>query len=199
MSDWLQGFKKRLEIQIIVKAQQVLKSSHPFFLPDSLTSPVRFFGESHLIFQLGKPLFVRRQSREVQLFGCLKPLVGKPQFGELGTVRFHPFFLTGAGADVATDFQKRRHWHVHDPVLFFGQFDITVLGDLGHKMLFLSESNHNARSWNPKLGFENSIGWCVFGAASAEIRFLLECIAACLLGWPRPDTQALLRISGSAL
>ena len=79
---------------------------------------------------------MRRQPREVQLFGCVKPLVGKPQFGELGAVRFHSFFMTGAGADVATDFQKRRRSPVHDFVLFFGQFDITVLGDLGHKRLF---------------------------------------------------------------
>ena len=89
---------------------------------------------------------MRRHPLEVQLFGCVKPLVGKPQFGELGAVRFHPFFMSGAWADVATDFRKRRRLPVHDPVLFFGQFDITVLGDLGHKMLFLSESNHNARS-----------------------------------------------------
>ena len=199
MSDWIQGFKKRLEIQIVVKAQQFLKSSHPFFLPDSLTSPIRFFGESHLIFQIRKPLFVRRQFREVQLFGCFKPLVGKPQLGQLGTLRFHPFFLTGAGADVATDFQKRRHWHVNDLVLFFGQFDITVLGIWVTKCFFFYQNQIIARSWNPKQGFENTIGWCVFVAASAEIRFPLECIAACLLGWPRPDTQALLRISGSAL
>ena len=63
---------------------------------------------------------------------------------------------------------------------------------------FLSESNHNAWSWN-QLGFENIIGWCVFVAASAEILFPLECIAACPHGWPRPGTQAPLRISGSAL
>ena len=63
------------------------------------------------------------------------------------------------------------------------------------KCFFLSDSNHNAWSWNPKLGFENTIGWCVFVAASAEIRFPVECIAACLHGWPRPDTQTPLRIS----
>ena len=67
------------------------------------------------------------------------------------------------------------------------------------KCFFLSDSNHNAWSWNPKLGFENTIGWCVFVAASAKVRFPVECIAACLHGWPRPDTQTPLRISRSAL
>ena len=57
------------------------------------------------------------------------------------------------------------------------------------------------KSYCPKLKPKTRV-WkkhCVFVAASAEIRFPLECIAACLLRWPRPDTQAPLRISGSAL
>ena len=47
--------------------------------------------------------------------------------------------------------------------------------------VFWLELRHNARSWNTKLGFENTIGWCAFAAAPAEIQNLLRCIAACLL------------------
>ena len=67
------------------------------------------------------------------------------------------------------------------------------------KYFFLSASNHNARFWNPNLGLKNTISKHAFVAAPAEIRNPTECIAVCLLGWPRPDAQAPPRISSSAL
>ena len=48
--------------------------------------------------------------------------------------------MTGAGADVATDFQKRRRWRVRDLVLFVGHCDITASGDLGHQILFFYQN-----------------------------------------------------------
>lgn len=99
-------------------------------------NPVLFFGEGHFVSQLLKPLLVLWQSRGVQLFGRVEPLVGKPRFRELGPVRFHPLFVTCPRADLVPGVQKlkHRHRHVQDFALFVGH-NIAGLQDVGHKIL----------------------------------------------------------------